>query len=105
MADQVFSERPYRARDAVAFGDDGVKTVQDPITVGIGDNKCGQQLDRMASVTGDLAQQFMLFEKRDRNELAEQTVLAASRACHDALSLNDLGGPNSIPIINPLPRT
>jgi transposase len=26
MADQVFSERPYSTRDAVTFGDDGVKT-------------------------------------------------------------------------------
>lgn len=73
MADQVFSERPYCTRDAVAFGDDGVKTAQDPITVRIGNNNCRQKLDRMASMTGDLAQQFMLFEKRDRNELAEQT--------------------------------
>ena len=73
MANQIFSERPYSAGDAVAFGYDGVKTAQDPITVRIGNNKCGQKLDRMASMTRDLAQQFMLFEKRDRNELAEQT--------------------------------
>ena len=73
MADQIFSERPYSTGDAVAFGDDGFKTAQDPITVRIGNNKCGQKLDRMASMTRDLTQQFMLFEKRDRNELAEQT--------------------------------
>jgi hypothetical protein len=73
MANQVFSERPYSTRDALAFGDDGVKPAQDPITVRIGNNKCGQKFDRMASMTRDLAQQFMLFEKRDRDELSEQT--------------------------------
>ena len=73
MAGQVFSERPYSTRDAVAFGDDGVKTAQDPITVRIGDNKWRQKLDRMAGMTGGLTQQFMLFEERNRNELAEQT--------------------------------
>jgi hypothetical protein len=33
----------------------------------------GKKLDRMARMTGDLAQQFMFFEKRDRNQLGEQT--------------------------------
>ena len=73
MADQVFSEQPYSTGDAVVFGDDRVETAQDPITVRIRNNKCRQKLDRMARMTGDLAQQFMFFEKRDRNQLAEQT--------------------------------
>jgi len=73
MAGQIFSERPDGAGDAVALGDDGVKTARDPIAVSFGNHECRQELDGMAGMTGDLAQQLMVLEQRDRDELAEQT--------------------------------
>ena len=71
MADQGFPQRPYRARDTVTVGDDGIEGTKDPIAIRIGNNQGRQKLDGVTGVAGDLTENFVLLEERYGNELAE----------------------------------
>src|SRR5712691_9548404 len=56
----------------MAAGNDRVEGGLDPGAVLLGDDERRQQLDRMAAMTGDLAQNLVLLEQRYRDELTEQ---------------------------------
>ena len=86
-------------------GDDGVERLFDPRAVFFGNGQRGQQLDRMIAVSRNLREQFVVVEQRNHDQLAKQAAARGFQEIQDALSLAERGGPNSMPIITPLPRT
>src|SRR5260370_6613791 len=75
VVDQSLAERPDRAGDLVAGGDDGIERGFDPAAVFFGDRQRRQQLDGVAAVAGDLREDLVILEQRHRDELAEQTLV------------------------------
>ena len=77
VVDQRLAERPDRAGDLVAGGDDGIERGFDPVAVLFGDRQRRQQLDGVAAVARDLGEDLVIFEQRHRDELAEQALVGA----------------------------
>src|SRR6266851_8947738 len=75
VVDQGLAERPDRAGDLVAGGDDGIERGFDPAAVFFGNGQRRQQLDGVAAVAGDLREDLVILEQRHRDELAEQTLV------------------------------
>src|ERR1700680_4733788 len=72
VVDQRLAERPDRAGDLVAGGDDGIERGFDPAAVFFGDGQRRQQLDGVAAVAGDLGEDLLILEQRHRYALAQQ---------------------------------
>src|SRR5262249_43119314 len=75
IANQGLAERPDCAGDAVGGGDHVVEGTLDEVAILVGDDEGRQQLDGVAGVAGDLSQHLVVLEERDRNELAEQSLV------------------------------
>src|SRR5689334_20998413 len=75
VVDQRLAERPDRAGDLVAAGDDGVEGRLDPFAVLVADDERRQELDGVAAVAGDLGQDLVILEQRHGDELAEQALV------------------------------
>src|SRR5258708_27032831 len=75
VVDQRLAERPDRAGDLVAGGDDLVERFCDPAAVFFGDDEWRQQLDGVAAVAGDLREDLVVLEQRHGDELAEQALV------------------------------
>ena len=75
VVDQRLAERPDRAGDLVAVGDDGVERPLDPVAILVGDGQRRQQLDGVAAVAGNLGEDLVVLEQRHGDELAEQPLV------------------------------
>src|SRR3954469_10517856 len=75
MVDQGFPERPDSARNPMAGSDHSLECFDDVLTIRRSENQWRQQLDRVAGMAGYLAENLVLFEQRNRNKLAEQTLV------------------------------
>ena len=105
ITDESLSKLPYGARRPMCSGNHGVERLLDPCAVLVRDGQRGQELDRMIAVSRNLGEQLVIVEQRDHDQLAEQSAACGFQQFQDALSLAERGGPNSMPIISPLPRT
>src|SRR4051812_42066360 len=73
VIDQRLAQRPGGAGHAMRTGDDLVEGALDPRTVVVGEGQRRLQLHRMIAVAGHKAQNLVLLEQRNGDELAEQS--------------------------------
>jgi len=59
----------------VGGGDHGLEAALDPGAIVVGDGERGQELDRVAGVTGDLDQDALLLEQRDGDRLRDEALV------------------------------
>src|SRR5204863_2638106 len=87
VVDQRLAERPDRAGDLVAGGDDVVERFFDPAAVFFRDHERRQQLDGVAAVAGDLREDLVILEQRHGDELAEQAFVRGLQEIPGSLQL------------------
>src|ERR1700693_4341061 len=75
MADERLAVRPDGTRYTMSISDHGLERTFDPLAVRIGNDQRRQKLDRGNIVTRNLAQNLMLREERNCDELAEQAFV------------------------------
>ena len=56
----------------LTLGDHSIKSLLDPVAIGFRDNECRKQLDGVACVARDLAEDFVIFKQWYGDELAEE---------------------------------
>jgi hypothetical protein len=82
-----------------------MESVYDQVAIRIRNHESRQKLYRMTCMTGDLAENSVFFEQWHGNELTEQAFARGFQCVPSRFEFYRSGGPNSIPIIRPLPRT
>jgi hypothetical protein len=96
-------EARHRAPHLLRLADDLVERAREPGDVVLGDDERRQALDDVHPVAGDLAEDPVVGEERDDDELGEDPgcIFSSMRQVVRPLS----GSPNSIAHIRPSPRT
>src|SRR5262245_48287006 len=85
------AQRPDRPGDAVTVRNDRFESALDPVAVVVRDGERREQLDGVAAVPGNLRENAVLFEQRDRDQLAEQPLARGLQQAPGRLELERPG--------------
>src|SRR6188768_1746698 len=75
VTDQRLAQGPDRARHLMTVRNRGVECAHDPVAIRIRQHKRRDELDRVAALARGLAEDLVVLEQRDCDDLTEQAFL------------------------------